>query len=229
MHALAKPTALLILLTTLAVTGCSSAGKSADSAVHTEAAAQSAGASFDGTGRLDGRKLKRNAWMSVEVDDDDDIPVAIDKARDMAQAANGYIQSATTRSITMMVPTERAESFLAGLSTLGKVTDKHISVVDVTSQYVDLEIRIDNLEKTRRRLQQLLAQSAKVQDVLEVERELSRVTLELEQLKGQMRTMKRETTYASIRLNIEEELTPGPLGWVFYGSYKAVKWLFVWD
>jgi hypothetical protein len=238
MNRLTQSTALIVLLTTLALAGCSNAGKSADSTMQSRAVAQSSGGGFAGSdeasesggeARIDGRKLKRNAWLTVEVDDEDDIPKTIEKARQLAQNANGYIQSASTHSVTMMVPTERAENFLDELAALGEVTDKHVSVVDVTSQYVDLEIRIDNLEKTRQRLQQLLAQSAKVQDVLEVEKELSRVTIELERLKGQMRTMKRETTYASIRLNVEEEVTPGPLGWVFYGGYKAVKWLFVWD
>lgn len=157
MKPFAQPTALLVLITALALAGCSSADKSAASVTRTEAVAQSTGAGFDetdGEAHVDDRKLKRNAWMTVEVDDEDDIPVTIDKARELAR---------------------------------------------------------------------------KVQDVLEVEKELSRVTLELERLKGQMRTMKRETTYASFRLSVEEEVTPGPLGWVFYGSYKAVKWLFVWD
>jgi predicted small secreted protein len=239
-------TALLALFTTVALasatlTGCSNTGKAgAGSPMQVEATATSSAggnlsrsSSDDGqrhgeVGYLDGRKLKRNAWLTVEVDDDEDITVALDKAKKSAQAADGYVQSETSKSVTLMVPTERADSFLDELARLGEVTDRNVRVSDVTSEYVDLQIRIDNLEQTRQRLKQLLMQSADVQDVLEVEKELSRVTGELERLKGQMRTMSRETTYASVQLTVEEEITPGPVGWVFYGSYKVVKWLFVW-
>ncbi len=179
--------------------------------------------------QVDARKLKRHAQMTIEVDDEDDIEPTIDKAREMAEASEGYVASESTNAITMMVPTGDTENFLDRLTTLGEVTDRSLRVDDVTSQYVDLEIRIENLERTRKRLQELLEQSVQVSEVLEVEKELSRVTMQLEQYKGQMRTMSRDTTYAHVQLRVEESVVPGPVGWIFYGGYKAVKWLFVWD
>ncbi len=224
----------LALLMTLALAGCSAKQAPPPQA---RAAATSAsggnvaitGAAGAQTAYLDGRKLERDAWMNLEVDDEDDIAPTLARARKLAQAANGYVQNETSDSLTMMVPTEGTDHILDQLAKLGEVTKRQVHVVDVTSNYVDLKIRIDNLKKTRLRLQQLVAQSAKVQDVLAVEKELARVTTELERLEGQMRTMNRQTTYGRISLNVDEEVTPGPLGWVFYGGYKAVKWLFVWD
>ena len=178
---------------------------------------------------VDGRKLKRNAWMTVEVDDEDAIRPTIEEASAYAQSIDGYIARESSHSIEMMVPGEKLDAALKRLEKLGEVTDRNVSVADVTSQYVDLKVRIDNLERTRQRLQLLMQQSNKVEDVLAVEKELSRVTSQLEQLQARMRTMQRQTSYASIHLNVEEEVTPGPVGWVFYGGYKAVKWLFVWD
>lgn len=231
------PTALLTaILLTLALAGCSksmgAAPGQADAVATNAAGGDVAITGSTGSGEpgyLDGRKLERNAWMTVEVDDEDDIRPALEHAKKLARAADGYIQNESSESLTMMVPTNRADGFLDQLSKLGEVTNRQVSVVDVTSNYVDLQIRIDNLDKTRHRLQQLLTQSTKVEDVLAVEKELARVTTELERLKGKMRTMNRDTTYATISLSVEEEVTPGPVGWVFYGGYKAVKWLFVWD
>ena len=41
--------------------------------------------------------------------------------------------------------------------------------------------------------------------------------------------MKNQLTFATIAISLEESVTPGPVGWVFYGVYTGVKWLFVWD
>ena len=128
-----------------------------------------------------------------------------------------------------MVPTESLDQALAKIEVMGEVTHRDVSVVDATSRYVDLMIRIDNLRRMRERLTKLVNEATTVKDVLEVERELGRVTTELERMEGQMRLLSQQTTYATIRVTLEEEITPGPLGWVFYGGYHAIKWLFVWD
>ena len=44
-----------------------------------------------------------------------------------------------------------------------------------------------------------------------------------------MRVLENQTTFAAIHLAVDENVTPGPLGWVFYGLFLGVKWLFVWD
>lgn len=241
-----KSTAIIATLVSLvlALAACSSTGtshapaSSGGGGMQTESVAMASSPTSGSTrsddsshpnAQVDARKLKRHARLTVEVSDEDDIEPTIDKARKMAEAAEGYVASESTHAITMMVPTGDTENFLDRLSTLGEVTDRSIRVDDVTSQYVDLEIRIENLERTRNRLQELLEQSVQVSEVLEVEKELSRVTMQLEQFKGQMRTMSRDTTYARVELHVEESVVPGPVGWIFYGGYKAVKWLFVWD
>lgn len=187
------------------------------------------GVADDASGKKVARKFVRTSSVTLEVDDEDDFAPTLERARDIARGMGGFIKSESTTSMSMMVPTERLDEALKLIAKLGKITSKHISIRDVTSQYVDLQIRIDNLRKMRDRLTQLLAQSKDVKDVLEVERELGRVTTELERLEGQMRVMSQQTTYASIYLRLEEEVTPGPIGWVFYGLAVGVKWLFVWD
>ena len=234
-----KPTRrlLTIVLMCLFAAGCAKAkesapqhtpaatttSKPAGGEAKTEAADQSRG------GLVDGRKLKRTAYLTIEVDDEERIPEVVDKARQKALDFDGYVASESTDSIEVMVPTERLDQVLAELDGTGEVVSKRVSVEDVTSQYVDLKVRIDNLEKTRQRLKQLMSRAQNVEETLKVEKELTRVTTELEQLKGQMRRMKRETTYARLHVHVEKDVRPGPIGWVFYGLYRGVKWLFIWD
>lgn len=175
------------------------------------------------------RKLIRNAWLTVEVRDDDDFKPTIEKLSKMAERRKGYVQSESSTGATLLVPTDQLDAVVLEIEKMGKITEREITVVDATAQYVDMEIRIANLVKMRARLTELVNQSTSVEEVLQVERELARVTSELERLEGQLRVLSRNTTYATVNVSLRERVRPGPLGWVFYGGYKAVKWLFVWD
>ena len=81
----------------------------------------------------------------------------------------------------------------------------------------------------RERVQELVDEGKNVEEILAVEKELARVTSQLESLEGQMRVLDNRTTYATVNVVLEERVRPGPVGWVFYGLYRGVKWLFVWD
>jgi hypothetical protein len=62
-----------------------------------------------------------------------------------------------------------------------------------------------------------------------VERELERVTGQLEQLKGQLQALEQRVQYAALSVEFSRDMKPGPVGWIFYGLFSGVKWLFVWD
>jgi len=32
-----------------------------------------------------------------------------------------------------------------------------------------------------------------------------------------------------LRVDFEKPVRPGPVGWVFYGLAKGIKWLFIWE
>ncbi len=177
----------------------------------------------------DERKFVRTASLTLEVSDEEDFQPTLERARAIATRLEGYIQSESTYAMTMLVPTERLSETLAALEKLGEVSHKAIQIVDVTSSYVDLQIRIENLVRLRQRLTELVAQTQDVSEILKIEMELGRVTSQLEQMEGQLRLLQRNTSYATIALRLEESVSPGPLGWVFYGTYRAIKWLFVWD
>lgn len=175
------------------------------------------------------RKLVRNARLTLEVRDEDDFKPTIEKLGKMAESMGGYVQVESSESTTLFVPTQRLDEAILQVEKLGEVTARNISVVDATANYVDMQIRIDNLQKMRARLTELVNQSTSVKEVLEVERELARVTSELERLEGQLRVLDRDTTYATLYISLDKRVRPGPLGWVFYGGYRVVRWLFIWD
>lgn len=177
------------------------------------------------------RKLVRTAQTSLVVPEDQVTP-GIEKVRALTLELKGYVFAETKYSITVKVPNTEFDSALSKIETFGEVRERSVNIEDITARYVDVSVRITNLRKTRERLQELFSRATKVEDILNIERELNRVTSELESLEAQMRTMDNQVAYSTIHVYFiaaEKETRPGPLGWALYGAYRAVRWLFIWD
>ncbi len=176
-----------------------------------------------------GRKIVRNASLELEVRKARQIGEVLARGRKLADELGGYVATEREQGLVLKVPTDRLDESLAILAGLGHVSRRTITAQDVTAQYRDLEIRVENARRLKGRLHELLSQTRDVKQILEVEKELARVTEELERFEGQLRLMKHQTQYATIDLKVREEVRPGPVGWIFKGLYVGTKWLFVWD
>ncbi|MBS2016830.1 MAG: DUF4349 domain-containing protein [Deltaproteobacteria bacterium] len=124
---------------------------------------------------------------------------AVEKvARDMG----GYLSVKHDREITVRVPRARFEPTLAAIDKIGDVLHRDVQAQDVTDEYVDLEIRIKNARAMQVRLKQLLEKAA-VKEALEIEKELRRVTEELELLEGKIKLLKDKIAYSTITVVFE--------------------------
>jgi hypothetical protein len=177
----------------------------------------------------DDRKLVRDGSLTIEYEDEREQRELISTSREIAARFGGYLSSETSTHLIMRVPAPLIDDVVGELEKIGDVTSRSISVREVTAEHTDLTIRIDNLRNLRERLQALLREAKSVQEMLEVEKELARVSQELEQLEGQLRLLVNQVTLATIHIELEKAVRPGPVGWVFYGVYRGIKWLFVWD
>ena len=186
-------------------------------------------ASEESPASMHARQLKRSATLTYEVEDDDERETIIKKVTALANKSNGYIASENRDGFVVRIPSDKLEVALDALGSFGKVIDRSSMVQDVTAEHLDLQIRIENMRALKERLVALLERADKVEDLLRVETELGRVTVELETLEGQMRLLRNQIELASIQVRFEDEVTPGPVGWIFYGLYHGIKWLFVWD
>lgn len=177
------------------------------------------------------RQLVRNAALTLEVPSEDAVQQAMDRARGIVTSLDGYVAAEAPNELTLRVPNERLDEALDRLGALGEVERREVRAVDVTAEYTDLRVLLTNAQALQTRLRALLEDADTVQDVLAVERELARVTAEVERLEGRLRLLENQIDFSSVRLVVREEdrVRPGPVGWVFYGVYEAVKWLLVWD
>jgi len=179
--------------------------------------------------RAEERKIIRDASLTLEVKNEKRIPEVLRGVHAATEKLGGYVASESTHGIVIKVPSARIDDALGMLGTLAKIKTREVTARDVTSDYVDLRIRIDNARRLQERLKELLGQTQDVARILDIEKELARVTEELERFEGQMRLMNNQTTFATLTISVEEQVSPGPVGWIFVGLYKGVKWLFVWD
>lgn len=103
------------------------------------------------------------------------------------------------------VPESQYESFMAQVAKMGELQTVHADSKDVSEEYYDVEARISNKQVEERRLVKHLEQStAKLRDILEVEREISRVRGEIEQLQGRLRVLANLTALTTITITINE-------------------------
>jgi hypothetical protein len=117
---------------------------------------------------------------------------------------------------TIRVPSAQFERTLAALRTIGVVTSESQNGQDVTQQSVDLDARLANARASEARLRTILEQrTGRLSDVLDVEREISRVREEIERREAERKNLDGRIQFASIEVTIFEEqkasLDLGPL------------------
>ena len=107
---------------------------------------------------------------------------------------------------TLRVPADQLDAVLTEIKTLGQVEEESQSGEEVTAQYVDLEARLANARNTENRLTDLLRErTGKLSDVLEVERELSRVRGEVEQMEAQRKNLSNLVDFATVNVKLTED------------------------
>lgn len=161
------------------------------------------------------RKLVRRGTMTLEVAGVAGVMGTIDS---LATALNGFVADAQIlqnadghhrASVTLRVPETEFEAALAALKLLGDVRGHAVTSEDVSKAYFDLETRLAVTREMEARLRELLATSTgKLSEVLQVERELSRVIGQIESMEGEKRYYDRQIALATITLTLSE---PGAL------------------
>jgi len=211
----------LLLLFTLLLTACSS------QRVYTSAEAGSSREMLqaaDGDAPAPRRKLIQSAYLEMVAKEPDSTVAKVVK---LAEVYEGFMSESSSSGATIRVPAARLEEALSEISTYAKVKEQRLSGEDVTEQYYDMKIRLDNAEKARRRYLELLAKAETVEETLLVERELERLTETIDLLKGRMNRIDQLDAYATINVRVNRKVKLGPLGYVVKGAYSVVAWLFV--
>jgi len=141
-----------------------------------------------------------------------DLDADIKKIEDKVKTINGYVAASTqdtanelnkTANLTVKIPAEHFDGFMAFLKASFKKENISTSSEDVTEEYVDVESRLANFRLEEKRLLELLEnRTGKLSDVLEVERELSRVREEIERMTGRLRYLDNRVGLSTVTITL---------------------------
>jgi hypothetical protein len=172
---------------------------------------------------LPDRLIISNASMAIQVDDVDKTLAAV-RALAVASGSqisqlnvqagdggvggpvplgDGSVSSSSQSSnaqVTLRVPAEKLASVESQAAKLGKVLSQSAAESDVTQQHVDLAARLKNLQAEEVRLRGFLDKATKVSEMLEIERELSRVRGEIEAMQAQIAYLDQQAAMATLTL-----------------------------
>ena len=170
------------------------------------------------------RKVLFNAYLSLIVKIPD---TANNQIIAIAKKYNGYVNQVGTYNTIIRVESDKLDKALEEIEALGKTDSKSISGQDVTDEYLDYEIRLENAQKARERYLELLEKAENVEAALKVEIELERLNQTIDLLTGKMNRIDHLVQYSTITISLKEKKKPGILGYIGMGLYYSVKWMFV--
>lgn len=175
------------------------------------------------------RMVIKSASLEIEVED---MGAATDSLNQLVKTQSGYVESSNgsddkKRFVSIRIPQQQFESLLQGMASLGIVKSQRISTRDVTDTLVDYQAKLNNQIVLRDRMRALLDRANKIEDILNLEKELARLQTEIDRLTALQKNLQQQVAMSDVQVTLEKKVKLGPLGYVGYGIYWAISKLFV--
>jgi len=174
------------------------------------------------------RKIIYTADISLAVEK---LNPAQQKLLTLVRQAKGYVAETEINGQTgaprtgrwkVRVPVDGYQSFLDAVTKIGEVQTVNTGSDDVSEEYYDIEARLRNKRVEEQRLIDHLKKStAKLSDILAVEKEISRVRGEIEQMEGRLRVLANLTSLTTLTITLNEIKNYVPPAPVTFGTEIA--------
>lgn len=177
------------------------------------------------------RKITKSANLYIQTNEFDQ---SINQITSFAKENGGYFASSylsntsyssSTRSAdyTAMIPADKYDNFIASLSDVGDITEKSEQSDDLTAVYVDVEARLTSLRTQETRLQILMENAEKMEDILVIQEQLTKVQYEIESYVSTQRTYDGMVEYSTITITLSERSNRTPVEPTKYTFWDQVK------
>ncbi len=205
--------------------GSASPGASPDATNKSEIGEAMGGAADEGEGADDTTqtspeyevKIIRTAKISAETKNFEGAVTEIEKE---VEALGGYVESSeitgrnyasqnnnhATRSakFSIRVPAEKLDAFLGKAGELLNVTSSATTATDISNEYYDIEARLNVLRTERQVLEEMLAESTNINNMITVEQRLYDVIYEIESYETMLRVYDSKVAYSTVTLELWE-------------------------
>lgn len=158
------------------------------------------------------QRIIKTGEISLEVER---VATAVAEVRALATRLGGYVGDShagtvdESATLTLRIPADRFADALVALHELGgEVIAEATREEDVTTQIVDLEARIANLEASEASYRVLLERAQRIDDVLAVQSRLDEVRMQIEQLKAQLENVTGRADLSTLTVTLVPQPTP---------------------
>lgn len=176
------------------------------------------------------RKVIKTAYIELEVGEGK-FEDTLFELTSLAEQNEGFVSSSQSYSdpdgnltsgyITIRIPHNKYSSAIDKIKGMGTVRSISFSGQDVTQEYTDLESRLRNYQAQEEVLLDLMKQSKKVSDSIEVQRELSNVQEQIEIIKGRIKYLDEMVAFSTIDVYLyEPEPVKTAADWGFVDALK---------
>ncbi|MDC8005115.1 DUF4349 domain-containing protein [Aureisphaera galaxeae] len=153
------------------------------------------------------QKIIKTAQLEFETKD---LEATQGKIQDLVRQHEGLVQNDNSgksynklyQNVTVRVPSENFDAFVDGVSEGVEYFDRRdISQKDVSEEFVDLKARLKAKKELENRYLELLKKAKNVEEMLEIERELSNIREEIEAKQGRLEYLKNRVSLSTVTIH----------------------------
>lgn len=109
---------------------------------------------------------------------------------------------------TLKVVPEKFDAVIDYTESCGKIQSISIFADDITSQYYDTQIRLENKRKNLEKYYELLEDAYSMDDIIKLQNQVDMITADIEAAEGQLRMWSSLVSESTINVCIQEEADP---------------------
>ena len=161
------------------------------------------------------RKIIRSAELTLEVTTPQDVQRKISS---IAESLGGFVVTSESKqrqtaegakpeieiSLVIRVPAAQFGAAMDQVRSAGnRVVQEKMTGEDVTEEFIDLEARIKTQKALEDQFLEIMKRANKVEDALEVERQIAEVRTEIEKLEGRKRFLENRASLSTITVSLQ--------------------------
>ncbi len=162
----------------------------------------------------------RTGKLSLQVSEASALSSTVSSAANLVGAAGGFVAGSkeqgtagdASATVDYRIPATAWERTLTGLRGLATVQSQEIGTEEVTGKVIDLGARITNLRATEAALQAIMAKATKIEDVLDVQSQLTDTRGQIEELSAQKAQLEDRAAYGSLTVAFHVPAPPKAVG-----------------
>jgi hypothetical protein len=158
------------------------------------------------------RKIIYNATVSIVVPK---LETTRQEVKKLVADAGGHIQQFSEQKTygdrlsgrwVVRIPATKFDDFLAAVVDLGVPESQNIEANEVTAEFYDLDARLNTLRQVERDMLKIMDQHAdEVADLLEAQRQLGQVRVDIERIEGRLRQLKDLVALSTVTIDARED------------------------